>query len=144
MIYKALSDMSKPTTFTAKHYDKTITIEIDHSDIDLNEVMEVFESLTIAMGFSKDGFRDWVKEMADVYSEEDAEEKEAFIREYEYEQEQIRFSEEDVRTIIRTNENPPEPNENLKKAAKKYKANLPLDFNGYEGDNFEDYQNNID
>jgi putative IMPACT (imprinted ancient) family translation regulator len=144
MIYKAPSDMSKPTTFTAKHYDKTITIEIDHSDIDLNEVMEVFESLTIAMGFSKDGFRDWVKEMADVYTQEDVENKEAFIREYEYEQEQIRFSEEDVRTIIRTNENPPEPNENLKKAAKKYKANLPLDFSGYAGDNFEDYQNNID
>ncbi len=143
-MYKALSDMSKPTTFTAKHYDKTITIEIDHSDIDLNEVMEVFESLTIAMGFSKDGFRDWVKEMADVYSEEDAEEKEAFIKEYEYEQEQLKFSEEDVRTIIRANETPSEPNENLKKAAKKYKANLPLDFNGYAGDNFEDYQNNID
>ncbi len=136
--------MSKPTTFTAKHYDKTITIEIDHSDIDLNEVMEVFESLTIAMGFSKDGFRDWVKEMADVYTEEDTEEKETFIKQYEYEQEQskAKFSDDDVRTIINSWQNPPEPNENLKKAAKQYKANL--DFKGYEGDNFEDYQNNID
>ncbi len=141
-MYGKISDMSKPTTFTVKHYDKTITIEIDHSDIDLNEVMETFESLTIAMGFSKDGFRSWVKEMADVYSEEDAEDKETFIREYEYEQEQMRFSEEDVRTIIRANENPPEPNENLKKAAKGYKANL--DFKGDEGDNFEDYQNKND
>lgn len=70
--------IGKPTTFTVKHYDKTITIEIDHSDIDLNEVMETFESLTIAMGFSKDGFRDWVKEMALQYNEEDGwnEEKE--------------------------------------------------------------------
>lgn len=136
--------MSKPTTFTAKHYDKTITIEIDHSDIDLNEVMEVFESLTIAMGFSKDGFRDWVKEMADVYTEEDTEEKETFIKQYEYEQEQskVKFSDDDVRTIINSWQNPPEPNENLKKAAKKYKANL--DFKGYEGDNFEDYQNKND
>jgi hypothetical protein len=144
MIYKALSDMSKPTTFTAKHYDKTITIEIDHSDIDLNEVMEVFESLTIAMGFSKDGFRDWVKEMADVYTEEDTEEKETFIKQYEYEQEQskAKFSDDDVRTIINSWQNPPEPNENLKKAAKQYKANL--DFKGYEGDNFEDYQNKND
>ncbi len=136
--------MSKPTTFTAKHYDKTITIEIDHSDIDLNEVMEVFESLTIAMGFSKDGFRDWVKEMADVYTEEDTEEKETFIKQYEYEQEQskAKFSDDDVRTIINSWQNPPEPNENLKKAAKQYKANL--DFKGYEGDNFEDYQNKND
>ncbi len=141
-MYGKISDINKPTTFTVKHYDKTITIEIDHSDIDLNEVMETFESLTIAMGFSKDGFRDWVKEMADVYTEEDAEDKEAFIKDYEYEQEQMRFSEEDVRTIIRANENPPEPNDNLKKAAKGYKANL--DFKGYEGDNFEDYQNKND
>lgn len=147
-MYGKISDMSKPTTFTVKHYDKTITIEIDHSDIDLNEVMETFESLTIAMGFSKDGFRDWVKEMADVYTEEDTENKESFIKEYEYEQQQLkthmRFSDEDVRSIINNWQNPPEPNEELKKAAKKYKANLPLDFNGYAGDNFEDYQNNID
>ena len=118
-MYGKISDMSKPTTFTVKHYDKTITIEIDHSDIDLNEVMETFESLTIAMGFSKDGFRDWVKEMADVYTDEDAEDKESFIKEYEYEQEQLKthmkFSDEDVRTIIKSWQNPPEPNDNLKK-----------------------------
>jgi hypothetical protein len=141
---KSIADFAKPTTFTVKHYDKTVTIEIDHSDIDLNEVMETFESLTIAMGFSKEGFRNWVKEMADVYMEEDAEDKEAFIREYKYEQEQsnVKFSDEDVRTIINNWQNPPEPNENLKKAAERYKANL--DFKGYEGDNFEDYQNQKD
>lgn len=116
---------NKPTSFTVKHYDKTITIEIDHSDIDLNEVMETFESLTIAMGFSKDGFRDWVKEMADVYTQEDEEEL------YQ-------------------------PNQALREAAERYKANLPkeneyhnlrhnnVDFKGYEGDNFEDYQNKND
>ena len=66
---------SNSTTFSVKHYDKTITIEIDHSDIDFSEVMETFESLTIAMGFGKDSFRNWVKEMADFYADED---KEAF------------------------------------------------------------------
>ena len=65
---------NKPTSFTVKHYDKTITIEIDHSDIDLNEVMEVFEALTIAMGFSKDSFRDWVKEAGADFTQEDEEE----------------------------------------------------------------------
>lgn len=73
-MYGKISDMRKPTSFTVKHYDKTITIEIDHSDIDLNEVMETFEALTIAMGFSKDGFRDWVKEAGADYTEEDEEE----------------------------------------------------------------------
>jgi len=70
-MYKQISDMRKPTTFTVKHYDKTITIEIDHSDINFNEVMEVFESLTIGMGFSKDAFRDWVKEAGMDFIEED-------------------------------------------------------------------------
>jgi hypothetical protein len=64
---------TKPTVFTVKNYDKTITIEIDHSDIDFNEVMGTFESLTIAMGFGKDSFRDWVKETAEIYAEEDKE-----------------------------------------------------------------------
>ena len=107
--------MRKPTTFTVKHYDKTITIEIDHSDIDFNEVMEVFESLTIAMGFSKDSFRDWVKEAGADFTEEDEEEL------YQ-------------------------PNQALKDAAEKY-LNLRhnrVDFKGYEGDNFEDYQNKND
>ena len=65
--------IAKPTTFTVKHYDKTITIEIDHSDIHIHEVMLTFESLTIAMGFGKDSFRDWVKESAEIYAEEDKE-----------------------------------------------------------------------
>jgi hypothetical protein len=74
-MYGKLTDMSKPTIFSVKHYDKTITIEIDHSDIDFHEVMETIESLTIAMGFSKDSFRNWVKESAEIYEQED---KEAF------------------------------------------------------------------
>ena len=69
-MYGKLADMSKPTIFSVKHYDKTITIEIDHSDIDFHEVMETFESLTIAMGFGKDSFRNWVKEEYVVSSEE--------------------------------------------------------------------------
>ena len=87
---------NKPTSFTVKHYDKTITIEIDHSDIDLNEVMETFEALTIAMGFSKDGFRDWVKEMADEYNEEDEQEL--------YQPNQaLKDAADNYRSVIRTN-----------------------------------------
>jgi len=49
-MYGKLAHMSKPTVFTVKHYDKTITIEIDHSDIDFHEVMETIESLTNRYG----------------------------------------------------------------------------------------------
>ena len=97
---------NKPTSITAKHYDKTITIEIDHSDIDINELMEMFESVTIGMGFSKDAFRNWVKEAGMDFFEED--------RADEWEAEHAT------------------PNQALIEAAKKYKANLPDDeFDDY-------------
>jgi hypothetical protein len=35
--------------------------------------METIESLTIAMGFGKDRFRNWVKETAEIYADEDKE-----------------------------------------------------------------------
>jgi hypothetical protein len=72
-MHRIIAQMNKPTVFTVKHYDKTITIEIDHSDIDFYEVMETIESLTIAMGFGKDSFRNWVKETAEIYADEDKE-----------------------------------------------------------------------
>lgn len=93
------SNFSKPTILTAKHYDKTITVEIDHSDIDINEVMDMVETLIIGMGFRKDALRDWVKETADIYNEEDSED------DFKY----------------------PEPNEALKKAFQHYVANLPTE-----------------
>ena len=113
---------NKPTSITAKHYDKTITIEIDHSDIDINELMEMFESVTIGMGFSKDAFRNWVKEAGMDFIEED--------RADEWEAEH------------------PQPNEALKKAFKNYVANLPEEYiddalaqhNAEEDDNeYDDY-----
>ena len=106
---------NKPTSFTVKHYDKTITIEIDHSDIDLNEVMETFEALTIAMGFSKEGFRDWVKEMGDVYTQEDEEE------------------------LYQPNQALREAAEHYKANLPKEYVNLR-----HNTDNFEDYQNQND
>lgn len=107
MSNKTIADFLKPTIITAKHYDKTITIEIDHSDIDINELMEIFESITIGMGFSKDAFRNWVKEAGMDFIEED--------RADEWEAEH------------------PQPNEALKEAFHQYVANLPTEvvYNDY-------------
>lgn len=65
------SKHNKPTILTAQHYDKKITVEFDHSDTDLNEVMDAVETLIIGMGFSDSSFREWVKDRAADYVDED-------------------------------------------------------------------------
>lgn len=64
---------NKPAIFTAQTYGTKTTVEIDHCDIDLDEVMNAFETLIIGMGYSKDSLKDWVIEKASQYQEEDTE-----------------------------------------------------------------------
>jgi hypothetical protein len=44
-------DFNKPFKLTLEHYGTSITVE--HSDVDLEEVMRLFRSLLIAAGFPK-------------------------------------------------------------------------------------------
>jgi hypothetical protein len=46
-------DFNKPFKLTLEHYGTSITVEVDHSDVDLEEVMRLFRSLLIAAGFPK-------------------------------------------------------------------------------------------
>lgn len=62
---------NKPAIFTAQTYGTKTTVEIDHSDLDMEEVMNAFETLIIGMGYSKDALKDWVIEKASQYKEED-------------------------------------------------------------------------
>lgn len=64
---------NKPAIFSAQTYGTKTTVEIDHSDLDLNEVMEAFQTLIIGMGYSNDSLKHWVLEKADGYNEEDRE-----------------------------------------------------------------------
>lgn len=65
---------NKPTKFTAENYGTKISVEIDHSDLDIDEVMDAFQTLIIGMGYHQDSFKKWVIERADEYNETDAEE----------------------------------------------------------------------
>lgn len=62
--------LNKSATFTAQMYDTKTTVEIDHCDLDLNEVMNAFQTLIIGMGYSNDALKNWVLEKADEYKEE--------------------------------------------------------------------------
>lgn len=62
---------NKPAIFTAQTYGTKTTVEIDHSDLDLDEVMDAFQTLINGMGYHSDAFKQWVLERAEEYNEED-------------------------------------------------------------------------
>ena len=62
---------NKPAIFSAQTYGTKTTVELDHSDLDLNEVMDVFKTLIVGMGYNSDSFKQWVLEMAEEYKEEE-------------------------------------------------------------------------
>ena len=64
---------NKPAIFTAQTYGTKTTVEIDHSDLSLDEVMDAFQTLIDGMGYHSDGFKQWVLERAEEYQEEENE-----------------------------------------------------------------------
>lgn len=74
----------KPTKFTAENYGTKISVEIDHSDLDIDEVMDAFQTLIIGMGYHQDSFKKWVIERADEYNETDAEDLKEKLEDYEF------------------------------------------------------------
>jgi hypothetical protein len=67
------TDFKKQAIFTAQTYGTKTTVEVDHSDLSLDEVMDVFQTLIIGMGYHENSFKNWVKERAVEYNETDAE-----------------------------------------------------------------------
>ena len=62
MIYSTAPN--PPAKFTASMYGKTVTIELDHSDFDLTELMDVFKGLTIASGFEINSWNNVIKALS--------------------------------------------------------------------------------
>jgi hypothetical protein len=65
--------MNKPSKFIAETYGTKTTVEVDHSDLSLDEVMDAFQTLIIGMGYHENSFKKWVIERAQEYIETDAE-----------------------------------------------------------------------
>lgn len=54
--------INKPFKLTVEHYDTKITIEKDHSDVDMEELHEMWLSMVKAIGFSSDTIKEYYKE----------------------------------------------------------------------------------
>jgi len=64
---------NQPAIFTAQTYGTKTTVEIDHCDLDLDEVMNAFQTLIVGMGYSNDALKHWVLEKAEEYKEDEPE-----------------------------------------------------------------------
>ena len=76
---------NKAAIFTAQTYGTKTTVEVDHSDLSLDEVMDAFQTLIIGMGYHENSFKSWVKERAEEYIETDAEELKEKLEAWKFE-----------------------------------------------------------
>ena len=60
-----------PAIFSAQTYGTKTTVEIDHCDLDLDEVMNAFQTLIVGMGYSNDALKHWVLEKAEEYRDDE-------------------------------------------------------------------------
>lgn len=77
---------NKPTKFTAENYGTKISVEVDHSDLSLDEVMDAFQTLIIGLGYHQNSFKSWVKERAEEYNETDTEDLKEKLEAWKFEE----------------------------------------------------------
>jgi len=75
----------KASKFTAENYGTKISVEIDHSDLSLDEVMDAFQTLIIGMGYHENSFKNWVIDRADEYRETDVEDLKEKLEAWKFE-----------------------------------------------------------
>ena len=68
-----IADFIKPTIITAQQYGTKVSVELDHSDTDIDELFDAFETLVIGLGYHADSWKSWIVERAAEYHEEENE-----------------------------------------------------------------------
>ena len=64
---------NQPSKVSATQWGKTVTIEVDHSDTDLLELIEMFKALAVGLEYSESSWRSVIKDLGALYEEEDTE-----------------------------------------------------------------------
>ena len=128
---------NKPAIFTAQTYGTKTSVELDHSDLDLNEVMDVFHTLIVGMGYNPDMWKQWIMERAEEYKEEENEKsKEDEVIFHNKVKEAIRNGL--TKQKVNFNENWDEESASKRMDVIGQNGNEGLH---YDSDGFEDYQN---
>ncbi len=66
-------DFKKPTIITAQQYGTKVSVELDHSDTDIDELFDVFQTLVVGLGYHESAWKQWIVDRADEYKEEEIE-----------------------------------------------------------------------
>lgn len=64
---------NKPTIITAQQYGTKVSVEIDHSDTNIDELFDAFQTLIIGLGYHESAWKGWIVERAEEYKEEENE-----------------------------------------------------------------------
>ena len=70
---KSIADFIKPTIITAQQYGTKISVELNHSDTELDELMDAFQTIIVGLGYHDSSWKNWILDRADEYREEQIE-----------------------------------------------------------------------
>jgi len=78
-----IKEFSQPTILKGTQYGTTVTIELDHSDTSIDEVMDGMLTIVKGLGYLDTTINEWIKQKAkDVYDDEHQIVKDAFAEDW--------------------------------------------------------------
>jgi len=80
-----MNTKNKPSSVSATQWGKTVTIEVEHSDTDLLELIEMFKGLAVGLEYSESSWRSVIKDLGAMYEEEDTDDLKYKLNEWKEE-----------------------------------------------------------
>ena len=90
---------NRPAKFTGEAYGIKISIDHDHSDLIIDEMMDAFETIAIGLGYHKDSWKQWILDRADEYRNEEFEENFSFEFPQSYTADDFKRDEEEFENL---------------------------------------------
>lgn len=133
------NDFKNGSKFTGECYGTRVTIELDHSDLSIDELFDAFKGIALGLGFSESGWNDYIRETG-YDLQLDAEESEINLSHsnehwndedatFEWDSDYFTMTRKDANVFAESILNPQPPNEALKEAAQKFNDELKGDGN---------------
>jgi len=89
----------KPAKFTGEAYGVKTSVEHDHSDLDIDQLMDAFETIAIGLGYHKDSWKQWILDRADEYRNEEFENNFSFEFPQSYSADEFKKDEEEFENL---------------------------------------------
>jgi len=137
MRHVSTNDFKKGSKFTGECYGTRVTIELDHSDLSIDELFDAFKGVALGLGFSENTWNEYIRETG-YELQLDYEQTEINLPHsnehwneenptFDWSSDYFTMTDKDLNIFTESITNPPEPNENLKEAAEKYNDEVNKD-----------------